>query len=176
MPKGLRNAMHNILYFAGEIDNAAACLNASRAAICKEAGVSLQQWKALAVIDRSTCALSISHLARQLRRARQSVHALAQGLERAGWIRLCPNRDDRRLLHIEITRLGKSILSIVDGQFRSWLLIMAFDLSEQELRKLIMTLRSIRARVSRARDYAPAPHTVLTPVAMPQADSRTAVP
>ena len=84
------------------------------------------------------------------------MHSLAQGLERAGWVRLVPNRDDRRLLHIEITRLGKSILSIVDDQFKSWLLVMAFDLSEQELRKLNITLRSIRARVSRARDYAPA--------------------
>lgn len=172
MPTGLRSAMHHIRYFAEEIDNAAACLNASRAAICKEAGVRLQQWRALAAIDRFTCAPSISQLARRLRQARQSVHSLVQGLERAGWIRLCPNRDDRRLLHIEITRLGKSKLSIVDDSFKSWLLIMAFDLSEQELRKLIMTLRSIRARVSRARDHAPARRTD----AMPTLDSRTAVP
>ena len=91
------------------------------------------------------------------------MHSLAQGLERAGWIRLCPNRDDRRLLHTEITRSGKSVLSTVDSQFNSWLLLMAFDLSEQELRKLNMTLRSIRARVSRARDYAPARHTAAEP-------------
>src|SRR5262249_50905673 len=124
MPARLRSTMHYIRYLTEEIDNAAACLNASRAAICKEAGVSLQQWRALAVIDRSTRALSVSHLARRLRCRRQSVHSLAQGLERAGWIRLLPNQDDRRLLHIEITRLGKSILSVVDSQFRSWLLIM----------------------------------------------------
>lgn len=171
MATGLRNAMHNVQYFANEIDNAAACLNASRAAICKEVGVSLQQWRALAVIDRSTRMLSIAQLARRLRRARQSVHSLAQGLERAGWIRLLPNRDDRRLLHIEITRLGKSILSMVESQFRAWLLVMSFDLSERELRKLNMTLRSIRARVSRARDYAPARCTA----AMPEADNRTVV-
>ncbi len=163
MRTGLRSAMHNIRYFAEEIDNAAACLNASRSAICKQAGVRLEQWRALALIDRSSCAPSISQLARWLRRARQSVHSLVQGLERAGWIRLLPNRDDRRLLHIEITRLGKTVLSIVDDQFKSWLLLMAFDLSEQELRKLNITLRSIRARVSRARDYAPARHAAPTP-------------
>jgi DNA-binding MarR family transcriptional regulator len=171
MPSRMRSTMHHIRCFTEEIDNAAACLNASRAAICKEAGVSLQQWRALAVIDRSACGLSISHLARRLRRARQSVHSLTQGLERAGWIRLFPNQDDRRLLLIEITRRGKSILSMVEDRFRAWLLVMAFDLSEQQLTKLIITLRSIRARVARARDYAPAPHTA----AMPQADSRTAV-
>jgi DNA-binding MarR family transcriptional regulator len=176
MRTGLRNAMHNIQYFAQEIDNAAACLNASRAAICKEVGVSLQQWRALAVIDRSSRTLSISQLARCLRRARQSVHALAQGLERAGWVRLYPNRDDRRLIHIEITRAGKSVLGSVDSQFRSWLLVMAFDLSERELRKLNITLRSIRARVSRARDYAPARDTSLRAEPTPPADSRTAVP
>ena len=158
MATGLRSTMHNVKFFAQEIDNAAACLNASRAAICKEAGVNLQQWKALAVIARATRVLSLSQLARRLRRARQSVHSLAQGLERAGWIRLCPNGDDRRLIHVEITRRGQSVLSIIDTQFESWLLIMAFDLSERELRQLIITMRSIRARVSRARDYAPPRH------------------
>jgi DNA-binding MarR family transcriptional regulator len=172
MPTRMRSTMHYIRYFTDEIDNAAACLNASRAAICKEVGVSLQQWRALATIDRMTCALSISQLARQLRCARQSAHSLVQGLERAGWIRLFPNQDDRRLLHIEITRPGKSILSMVDGQFRAWLVIMSFDLGEQELRKLIMTLRSIRGRVSRARDYAPRPPLAATLLA----DSRTAAP
>jgi DNA-binding MarR family transcriptional regulator len=174
MRTGLRNAMHNIRYFVEEIDNAAACLNASRSAICEQEGVRLEQWKALAAIERSSRAPSISQLARRLRRARQSVHSLVQGLERAGWIRLLPNRDDRRLLHIEITRAGQSVLSGVESQFKSWLLIMAFDLSEQELRKLNMTLRSIRARVSRARDYAPARQSALA--SRPGADSRTAVP
>jgi DNA-binding MarR family transcriptional regulator len=163
--------MRYIRYFTDEIDNAAACLNASRAAICKEAGVSLQQWRALAVIDRLSYAPSISQLARRLRRARQSVHSLVQGLERVGWIRLFPNQDDRRILLVETTQSGKSILSSVDSRFSSWLLLMAFDLSEQELRKLIMTLRSVRARVSRARDYAPAPRTLML-----RADSRTADP
>jgi len=158
MATGLRSTMSHIQFFAQEIDNAAACLNASRAAICKEAGVSLQQWRALAAIARSTHVLSLSQLARRLRRARQSVHSLTQGLERAGWIRLCPNGDDRRLVHVEITRVGLSVLSIVNAQFESWLLVMAFDLSERELRKLNITLRSIRARVSRARDYAPPRH------------------
>ena len=153
----MRSTMHHVRRLTEEIDNAAACLNASRAAICKEAGLSLQQWRALAVIDRSTIAMSISHLARRLHQARQSVHALVQGLERAGWVRLCPNQDDRRLLQLEITRDGKSILTIVEDDFRSWLLIMAFDLSEPALHKLILTLRSVRARVSRARDYAPPP-------------------
>src|SRR3569833_1110948 len=70
----------------------------------------------------------------------------------------CPYADDRRLVHVEITRVGLSVLSIVNAQFESWLLVMAFDLSERELRKLNITLRSIRARVSRARDYAPPRH------------------
>ncbi len=172
MASQLRSTMHYVWRFIEEIDNAAACLNASRTAICKEAGVRLEQWRALAVIDRSARAPSISQLGWRLRRTRQSVHSLAQGLERAGWIRLVPNRDDRRLLLIEITRLGKSVLSGVEDSFRAWLLIMSFDLSEPELRKLIMTLRSIRARVSRARDYAPAPRSAATS----RAGSRTAVP
>lgn len=172
MPTGMRSTMHYVWRFIEEIDNAAACLNASRTAICKEAGVRLEQWRALAIIDRSARGLSISQLGRRLRRTRQSVHSLAQGLERAGWIQLAPNPDDRRILLIGITRRGKSVLSVVDDSFRAWLLIMSFDLSEEQLRKLIMTLRSVRARVSRARDYAPPAGRA----AIPRAGSRTAVP
>jgi hypothetical protein len=82
-----RNARRrHIQRFAKEIHNVAACLTASQAAIGQKSGLNAERWRALAAIDRSSFTLSISGLARQLRRSRQSVHPLALSLERAGWV------------------------------------------------------------------------------------------
>ena len=145
---------HHLRQLAKEIHNAAACLYASQAVICQKTGLNAERWRALAVIDRSGYTLSISDLARQLRRSRQSVHPLALSLEKAGWIRFLPNRDDRRLLQMEITACGKSVLSAAEDRFNAWLLTMAFDLDDRELHALIDTLRAVRDRIARARDYA----------------------
>jgi DNA-binding MarR family transcriptional regulator len=150
-----RNARRRHIHrFAKEIHNAAACLTASQAAICQQSGLNAERWRALAAIDRSSFTLSISDLARQLRRSRQSVHPLALSLERAGWIRFLPNRDDRRLLQMEITGCGKSVLSAAEDRFNAWLLTMASDLSDHELRELVNTVCAVRARIAWARDYA----------------------
>jgi DNA-binding MarR family transcriptional regulator len=145
---------HRIRQLAKEIHNAAACLHASQSAICRQTGLSAERWKALAVIDRSSFTLSISDLARQLRRSRQSVHPLALNLEKAGWIRFLPNRDDRRLMQMEITPRGKSVLATAEDRFNGWLLTMASDLDDRELRALVDTLCAVRDRIARARDYA----------------------
>ena len=152
-PQQRNTRRHHIQLLAKEIYNAAACLKASQTVICQRTGLTAERWRALAVINRSSFALSISHLARQLRHTRQSVRALALGLEKAGWIRFLPNRDDRRLLQMEITRSGKSILNAAEGSFNAWLLTMAFDLDDRELRALLNTLYAVRHRIARARDY-----------------------
>jgi DNA-binding MarR family transcriptional regulator len=149
-----RTRRDGIRRLAREIHDAAACLNASRAAICEKTGLTAERWRALAAIDRSSFTLSISDLARQLRQSRQAVHSLARGLEKAGWIRFLPNRDDRRLLQMEITSGGKSVLSVAEDRFNMWLLTMASDLDDHELRKLVTTLRAVHGRIARARDYA----------------------
>ena len=55
---------HSLRRLAQEIHSATACLSASRGAICKQVGLNVAQWRALAAIDRSTFVLSISDLAR----------------------------------------------------------------------------------------------------------------
>jgi len=140
--------------FADEIRNAASNLTATQAQIGEENGLRLEHWRALSVIDSSGFMLSISDLARRLRLARQSAHSLVVGLERAGWIRLSSNPDDRRLIQMEMTRSGKDGLRVADTRLRHWLLMMTDDLSDHELCRLIYTLRSIRGRIARSRDYA----------------------
>lgn len=137
-----------------EIQNAASCLRACRIAICERVGLGLERWQALAVIERSNYVLCISDLARRLRRSRQSAHALVLGLERAGWIRFLPNRDDRRILQMELTGAGKLMLNSAELAYNEWLLTMAYDLDWGELRELANTFSGVRERIARARDYA----------------------
>ena len=144
---------HNIRQFAKEIHGAANCLSECRATISQRTGLTVEHWRALAAIDRSSFVLSISDLARRLRRSRQSVHPLAIGLERAGWIRFLPNRDDRRLLQMELTEHGKTILSIAEDRLDFWLLTMASDLDDCALWALVNTLRNVRERVAHARRH-----------------------
>jgi DNA-binding MarR family transcriptional regulator len=144
---------HNIRQFAKEIHGAANCLSECRATIAQRTGLTVEHWRALAAIDRSSFVPSISDLARRLRRSRQSVHPLAIGLERAGWIRFLPNRDDRRLLQMELTEHGKTILSIAEDRLDFWLLTMASDLDDCELWALVNTLRNVRERVAHARRH-----------------------
>lgn len=144
---------HNIRLLAKEIHSAANGLTACRATISQKTGLTMEHWRALAAIDRSDFVLSISDLARRLRRPRQSVHPLALGLERAGWIRFLPNRDDRRILQMELTEHGKIALSTAEHHLNTWLLTMAADLGDHELRALVSTLRAVSERITRARQY-----------------------
>ena len=145
---------YNIRLLAKEIHNAATYLTSCQATISRKTGLTVEHWRALAAIDRSSFVLSISDLARQLRRSRQSVHPLALGLERVGWIRFLPNRDDRRLLQMKLTEQGKTMLSIAEDRLNMWLLTMASDLGDREIRTLVNTLRAVRERIARASHYA----------------------
>jgi DNA-binding MarR family transcriptional regulator len=150
MPRNLRK--HCLWSLAWEIRNTAARLDRCRALICETVGLSSERWSALAVLCRSTHLLSISDLARQLRRSRQSAHSLALGLERDGWIRFLPNPDDRRLIQMELTNPGRRILADIEHRYNTCLLVMWYDLDMRELLELRKTLRVIRDHIARARD------------------------
>jgi DNA-binding MarR family transcriptional regulator len=73
-------------------------------------------------------------------------------MERAGWIRLLPNLDDRRLLQMELTDFGRRILVDTEHRYNTCLLTMWADLDIRELQELRRTLRVIRDHIARARD------------------------
>jgi DNA-binding MarR family transcriptional regulator len=145
---------HEARRLAQEVHNAASLLASGRSAICRNVGLSPERWRALAVIVHSPLVLSVSDLARRLRLSRQSVHRLALGLARAGWIQYLPNSDDRRLLQLEITASGKRILDEAEYRFTTWLTVMTYDLSEHELRQMVSAVRCVRERIARVRDHA----------------------
>jgi DNA-binding MarR family transcriptional regulator len=143
---------HHLWSLAWEINNTAARLERCRVTICETVGLRPEHWSAIAAIYRSTYLLSISDLARQLRRSRQAAHSLALGMERAGWIRFLPNPDDRRLLQMELTSSGRRILVDTENRYNTCLVTMWADLELRELRELRRTLRVIRDHIARARD------------------------
>jgi hypothetical protein len=52
------------------------------------------------------------------------------------------------------TEQGKSILSAAESRLDMWLLTMNSDLGDREVRELVNTMRAVRERIARARDYA----------------------
>lgn len=146
-----RNKM--IGYLIEAVRGAADALDSGHTTIGKKAGLSLEQWGALAAIGRTSCTLSVSQLARKLGHSRQSTHDLAIRLQQAGWIRFWRNSDDRRRLHVEITAAGKAILSAASARRKQWLITMTYDLADSEIYVLANTLRTLHSRIARARRY-----------------------
>ena len=138
---------------AHEIGNAASCIESVRTTISEQVGLNAERWRALAVIGDSPHVLSISGLARQLRLARQSVHRLAADMERDGLVRFLPNSDDRRLLQLELTSSGRSLLADAEQRFSMWLLVMSAGLGTSDLCKMIYAVRNVREVVAKSRDY-----------------------
>jgi DNA-binding MarR family transcriptional regulator len=147
-----RNKM--IQYLTEAIRGAGEALSATEALICKDVGLSFEEWRALTVIGRTTRTLSVSQLARSLNHSRQSTHRLVVEMASAGLIHLLRNSDDRRLLQMEITAAGKSLLGVADTRRTEWLITMTYDLTEPELYVLMNRMRAVRHRIVRARTYA----------------------
>ena len=55
---------------------------------------------------------------------------------------------------MKLTKHGKSILSVAESRLDMWLLTMNSDLGDHEVRELVYTMRAVRERIARARDYA----------------------
>jgi len=73
-------------------------------------GLTSRQWLLLAVVERGFGggAPSLSEAARQFGTSRQNVKAIAEGLERRGWVSLQPDPRDRRTTLIHLTdKIGR---------------------------------------------------------------------
>ena len=144
---------YNIRCLVEMIRGTAASLDDSQAAFCKEIGVSREQWSALAEIGGTSHTLSISQLARKLRLRRQSTYPLVLRLERDGLIRFLRNPDDRRLLQMELTAAGRSVLNTVEIRRNQWMLVMAYDLDDMALQGHLNRMRDLQIRIARTRKY-----------------------
>jgi DNA-binding MarR family transcriptional regulator len=106
-------------------------------------------WRLLCLVERSNYWFSISHAARRLGLPRQSVHRMAQRLEREGFIRLLPNGRDRRLLHIELTSLARAEIAGAQAELAGWILDIANGLDRRELRTACRIVRAVEQGILR---------------------------
>jgi DNA-binding MarR family transcriptional regulator len=114
----------------------------------RDAGLDRQRWVLLISLDISPYCLSISDLARVLKRSRQGVHRMVTRLARKGYVEMRPNPDDRRLLQLFLTPRGKSLISDARRQFSNVLRACLLDADGRELLATERVLRKIRMRLA----------------------------
>jgi DNA-binding MarR family transcriptional regulator len=139
------------LWLVSEIRSTASCLWNAQYAIVREFGLNQKRWLMLVTIERSDYFLSISDLARSMRVSRQAAYRLATRLAEAGLLELLPNRDDRRILQIDLTTRGRSVMAQIRAQFAESALTFAATLDQRTMNATSAVLREIRVRLAQFR-------------------------
>lgn len=112
--------------------------------------------RVLAAIDRSPYCLAIADLGRVLGIRKQSAQEFAHAAERAGFIELAPNADDRRILQALLTPRGRRELAAAKRTQTIWRAALRNGLSDHPLATATHVVRTIRQRLERdARELAP---------------------
>jgi DNA-binding MarR family transcriptional regulator len=131
-----------------EIQWTARALAELRHSLVRDFGLDRRRWAVLLAISRSHYTLSISDLARALKQTRQSTHRMAVAMARSGWLELLPNRDDRRLLQIALTRGGKSVVAQIRQRYRMSVLTFCATLDTREMRATAELLKLVRQEMA----------------------------
>ncbi len=90
-----------------------------------------------------------------MRMSRQAAHEIVVRAAGDGLIELLPNRDDRRVLQLELTSHGRSALAWRETEQRRWLGDLLLGLSDRDLATVNDVLRGLRARLVRAEQRSP---------------------
>jgi DNA-binding MarR family transcriptional regulator len=132
-----------------EIIATGACLSAAR----DDSGASIRrtdaQWRLLCTLERTSYCLSISDIGRAMRISRQAAHALVSEVATAELIELLTNPDDRCLVQVRLTPLGRSILASWRRGEASWVIALLNGLDTHTIRATTHILYVIRQRLVR---------------------------
>lgn len=112
--------------------------------VCTDAVSSL-----LAVLERASYCCSISDVARLLRVSRQRAHETARKAELGKLVELLTNPDDRRILQLSLTPLGRARLRAARSAESAWLAELLNGLDERRLATTLQVVRVIRQRLMR---------------------------
>jgi DNA-binding MarR family transcriptional regulator len=104
----------------------------------------------LRVIAASNRYLAIAEAARVMRISRQAAHEIVVRAAGDGLIELLPNRDDRRVLQLELTSRGRGTLAWRETEQRRWLGDLLLGLSDRDLATANDVVRGLRERLVRA--------------------------
>jgi DNA-binding MarR family transcriptional regulator len=131
-----------------EVVAAGECLVTTTAFDCKRGVVRTDPvWELLRAIERSSYCCSIADAARLLRISRQAAHKTASKAASAGAIELVPNRDDRRIVQIVLTRSGRSELAAAWSAQAGVVTVLLNGLDLREIDETAHIVRVIRQRL-----------------------------
>lgn len=118
----------------------------------KRQGATPATARLLRVVASSNRYLAIADAARLMRMTRQAARELVLRAAAEGTLELLPNRDDRRVLQLELTPRGRSALAALELEQRVWLDELLVGLSLRELDTTLGVLRGLRDRLVRFED------------------------
>jgi DNA-binding MarR family transcriptional regulator len=106
-------------------------------------------WLLLCALERAQGCLSIADVGRALRVSRQAAHELVSRMARTGQVEFLAHPSDRRIVHIELTPLGKSALAASHAREAKWVLSLLNGLEPRDMRATAHVLYVIRQRLIR---------------------------
>lgn len=142
--------LQKALLLVEEIQRTATQIAAVRNALVRDFGLDRHRWAVLLAVARSDYCLSISDLARVLKQSRQATHRMAVTLACNGWIELLPNQDDRRILQLQLTPAGKSVIEQIRRRFTNSVMEFSTHLDGRAIHAATEVLSSLRARIRRS--------------------------
>src|SRR5215208_4727340 len=125
-----------------DIHRTAAHITALRNEQMREIGLDRRRWAVLLAISSSNYSLSISDLARALKKSRQATHRMAVALARAGWVEFLLNGDDHRIRQLALTSRGKSIIAQIRHSFATSVIVFSAHLDARALHATSQLLHS----------------------------------
>jgi DNA-binding MarR family transcriptional regulator len=138
-----------------EITTAAECIGAACTALGERVYPNDAEVRLLRVIERSHYCLCIADVARALHVSRQAAHRVVYSAAAAGRVELLPNPDDRRILQLRLTAMGRSELKALRACESAWLFALLNGLGDRDMAVTAHVLRIIRQRLQRdARELA----------------------
>ena len=100
-----------------------------------ELNISQAQYHVLRILD-DLGAVCMTKISKNLFRRKSNLTTLIDRMEKAGLVRRCPNEEDRRVLKIEMTALGKEMHDKVAKMHRPFLVNLFNGLTDEEITQL----------------------------------------
>lgn len=149
-PREIRES--RTIRLADALVSSALIVRGVRQRIATDAGLTLQQWRALWILGRKQCGYSSSDLARALGQRRQQTHRLSVELARTGRVRFMPAPFNRRVLLLDLTPHGSGLLQQVERRYRFWWLMATRELPDWQLAEWARCEEALRMLLARTVD------------------------
>lgn len=126
-------------------------------ALVADLGLTQARWQVLGVIAQAAAPSTVSHLARIMGLARQSVQRVVNDLVREGLCEARPNPAHARAPLIVLTDRGEAAYARASSRREPWARSLAADLDEAEVRTALKVLKALnRALFNSASGERPA--------------------